>query len=135
MAFELFTNASAINSAGGFPSAKEIYVRFLYANGTASNASKPVPYPLFGFDQDVLTWDEFNTGMSKFAVQSTKQWCEICGNTDGSCSPSALGGSSDSSATSSASSQSESGNGLSPAVNGVIGAMTTFAIILGIIAG
>lgn len=132
MAFELFTNSSTSVASGSFPSASEIYVRFLYSNGTASDTSEPFVYPLFDFDQDVLTWNDFNTGMSKFAVQSTKQWCETCGNTDGSCASSTPGESSDNGSTSSAPSQGQNGNGLSPAVNGVIGAMTTLAVLLGI---
>lgn len=133
MAFELFTNGSA-TTTNDFPPVNETYVRFLYANGTASNASEPASYPLFGFDQDVLTWDDFNIEMRKFAVQSTKQWCDVCGNTDGSCAASTVGGSSDNSATAPASSQGQSGNSLSPAVNGVIGAMVTLAVILGLAA-
>ena len=56
-----------------------------------------------------------------------------CGNTDGSCASSTPGESINNGSTSSASSQGRSGNGLSPAVNGVIGAMTTLAVILGIL--
>lgn len=132
MAFELFTNASTSVPSGGFPSANEIYVRFLYSNGTATDTSEPIAYPLFGFDQDVLTWNDFNNGISKFAVQSTQKWCDICSNTDESCASLTSGGANDGSATSPASSRRRFGNGLSPAVNGVIGAMTTLAVILGI---
>jgi hypothetical protein len=130
MAFELFTNSS--NPSDAIPSVDDIYVRFLYSNGTASDASEPRSYPLFGSGQDVITWSEFNTGMNDFAVRSTEQWCDLCSNTDGSCAAFASENPGNQGAVSSSSLK--QGNGLSPAVNGVIGAMTTLAVMLGVAA-
>lgn len=131
MVFEMFTNTSS----SAFPSEDEVYVRFMYHNGTATDATPPTAYPLFGTGQEVLGWNDFVSNMNKFALGDTGSWCQACGNTTGVCAPY-------SSASSGSSSGSEGGafagategcsNGLSPAVNGVIGAMVTLAVVLGL---
>ena len=133
MAFELFTNASSDVTAANYPSEDEIFVRFVYHNGTASNSSEPGIYPLFGSGRDELSWSEFMDGMNKFSIGDTETWCHACGNTTGSCAAYAPAGSSaDSGPGSSSASGSECSNGVSPAVNGVIGAMVTLAVVLGL---
>jgi hypothetical protein len=134
MTFELFTNASATVSSADYPSADEIYVRFLFSNGTASEGAEPTAYALFGGDQDVISWNDFTTGMDKFAISSNERWCNVCGNTDGACAAYGSDDSSNGGASTAASSskESKSSNGLSPVVNGVIGAMVTLAVILGL---
>jgi hypothetical protein len=130
MAFELFTNDSTTVSSTDYPAADDLYVRFLFKNGTASDGAQPVAYPLFGSGQEILPWKDFTAGMNKFAVSSTEQWCTACGNTTGSCAvyaPKSSDGSS-----SGSSSESATGSGLSPAVYGIIGAMVTLAIVLGL---
>ncbi|GAB7355256.1 hypothetical protein MBLNU459_g5803t1 [Dothideomycetes sp. NU459] len=133
MAFELVTNATV--SATSYPSADDISVRFIWHNGTASNISEPVAYPLFGQASTEIAWNDFVTGMGKFSVGTTQQWCTACQNTTGACAAYASSSSSSSSSNSSSgatSADSKSGNGLSPAVNGVIGAMVTLAVVLGL---
>ena len=133
MTFELFTNASTTVSKTDYPSEDEIYVRFLFSNGTASEESQPVPYALFGGNQEVITWNDFTAGMDKFAISSDERWCNVCGNTEGSCAAYSSDGSQNGSGSASATSKdSKSGNGLSPVVNGVIGAMVTLAVVLGL---
>ena len=136
LTWELVTNATV--SETSFPSTSEMGVRFLFHNGTTSNISEPTTYPLFGQSQTVLPWNEFVTGMQKFAIGDQKDWCSACGNSTGVCSPSALSGgsstpsgSSSGATPSSSSSSSSSGGGISKAVAGVIGAMVTLAVILG----
>jgi hypothetical protein len=125
LTWELVTNATV--SSTSFPSADEISVRFLFHNGTTSNISEPTVYPLFGQSETVLAWNDFVTGMNKFAVGGQAQWCNLCGNSTGVCAPSVLGTGGSSSGTTSSS----SGGGISKAVAGVIGAMVTLAVILG----
>jgi hypothetical protein len=134
MTFELFTNASATVSSANYPSVDDIYVRFLFSNSTASAENEPTAYALFGGDQDVVSWNDFTTGMDKFAISSNERWCNICGNTDGACAAYGSDASSNGNASASSSSnkESKSSNGLSPVVNGVIGAMVTLAVILGL---
>lgn len=135
MTFELFTNGTAAQeiSSSNYPADEDVYVRFLFHNGTTTNSSEPVAYPLFGSGQDTLAWKDFTDGMNKFAVGTTKEWCTACGNFTGTCAAYAPEGSaSGSSSDGGSGSGSGSGNGLSPAVNGVIGAMVTLAVVLGL---
>jgi hypothetical protein len=133
LTWELVTNAT-VNSTS-FPSASDISVRFFFHNGTTSNISVPVEYPLFNSGRSPLPWSDFVTGMNKFAIQSQADWCTACGNTTGVCSSESLNDTGDNSTSSGSSSSSSSGNkksGMSLAVAGVIGAMVTLAVILGI---
>jgi hypothetical protein len=132
MTFELFTNASITVSSTDYPSADKLYVRFLFSNGTASEDAEPTAYPLFGSQQNIISWNDFTAGMDKFAIGSTERWCDVCSNTDGVCAAYATNDSSNGNASTASSSKKESGNGLSPVVNGVIGAMITLAIVLGL---
>jgi hypothetical protein len=124
MAFELFTNADVGSS---FPAEDELQVRFLFHNGTASNASEPSVYPLFGSDATALPWNEFKQKLGAFAISSTEQWCNKCGNTAGSCAAFVTKGDA-------ASSKQGAGNALSPTTGGVIGAFVTLAVVLGSLA-
>lgn len=126
MTFELFTNASA----QPFPKAEDLFVRFLFHNGTTSNTSEPVSYPLFGQRDTTLTWNAFVDGMNKFAIGTHRQWCDACGNSTAACA--FASSSSDPATTSSNPTATNSSGGLSTAVAGVIGAMVTLAVILGI---
>ena len=129
MTFELFTNAAP----SPFPAVGDLNVRFLFHNGTTSNDSTPIAYPLFGQQNTTLSWNDFATGMNKFAIGSQQAWCQACGNTTGVCANSSTSSSSTSSSGPNPSGNSSgSGNGVSKAVAGVIGAMVTLAVILGI---
>lgn len=133
MVFEMFTNASKTVTSANYPSPDDIYVRFLYHNGTATNSTPPVSYPLFGSGQEVLSWMDFKKNMNSFALGDTGSWCVACGNSTGICAPYASDETSGSiSSSGSTTGASKSSNGLSPAVNGVIGAMVTLAVVLGL---
>lgn len=127
MVFELFTNSSNAS-----PGEDDMFVRFLYHNGTASNTSEPQTYPLFGSGQNELRWNDFMDSMNKFSIGDTEQWCTSCGNTTGTCAAYAPGGSGASSTSDSSVAEKGCSNGVSPAVNGVIGAMVTLAVVLGV---
>ncbi|KAL6720331.1 hypothetical protein ACLMJK_002252 [Lecanora helva] len=125
MTFELFTTAAP----DPFPAVQDLQVRFLFHNGTTSNASTPVAYPLFGGQSTEMSWSDFAKGMGKFAVGSQRDWCEACGNSTGVCAAAAAANGTGS--ESSSSGDGGGGNGISKAVAGVIGAMVTLAVILG----
>jgi hypothetical protein len=120
MAFELVTNATN-------PTADDVSVRFYFANGTAAE-NTPKLFPLFGDDSTTISWKDFKAGMSEFAIEDTKHWCKLCGNTDGDCASNS--GDDDDSASSSSNSDGSS-NGVSKPVAGVIGALVTLVVILG----
>ncbi|KAI1770876.1 histidine acid phosphatase-like protein [Hypoxylon cercidicola] len=129
MVFELVTNAS-VSGAASYPAAADVSVRFLFANGTA--AQNPLTaYPLFGQGDVLLPWTTFAAEMGRFAIGDTAAWCQACGNTTGVCaSSSSSSGSGD--AGSSTTAASTSGNGISLPVAGVIGALVTLVVILGV---
>ena len=122
MTFELFTT----ESASPFPDVKDIQVRFRFHNGTASDDSPLTVYPLLGQKETTLPWSTFVHEMNKFAIGTTEAWCRACGNTTGECA------SSHSSAAQQGSPDDGKGSGISKAVAGVIGAMVTLAVVLGV---
>jgi len=127
MVFELFTNADTSN---GFPATDDLQVRFLWHNGTASNASEPAVYPLFGGNDNAVSWNNFSNNLNKFAVSTTEQWCTKCGNTTGTCAQYSKDGS-----NGSANANSKGGGShMSAAIGGVIGAFVTLAVVLGALA-
>ncbi|GJC86956.1 hypothetical protein ColLi_09794 [Colletotrichum liriopes] len=125
MVFELVTNATSAS-----PAADEVSVRFRFANGSAG-ASPLTAYPLFGRAETVLPWATFVEEMRRFAVEDTKSWCTACGNSTGTCAAAlGLDGTADSNGSGSGSGG--SGSGISTPVAGVIGALVTLVVILGI---
>lgn len=131
MTFELVTNATVSNTS--YPSSDQISVRFLFSNGSASN-NPLTAYPLFGQSETLISWPTFVDSMNKFAIGDQSTWCQQCGNSTGVCATSSDSSSSGngSSSSSSTSSKSTSSGGVSKAVAGVIGAMVTLAVILGL---
>lgn len=128
MTFELITNSTVSNTS--YPSTSDISVRFLFSNGSAA-ANPLTAYPLFGQSSTTLPWNTFVSEMNKFAIGDQATWCSQCGNSTGVCATSSsTSTSSSSSATSTGSSS--GGSGISTAVAGVIGAMVTLAVILGL---
>lgn len=110
----------------------DYFVRFLVANGSASDTNPPQEFPLFGQNQTLLPWSDFVSGMQKFAIADTPSWCKACGETTGTCAV-ALGLTGDGNgSTSATSSDSGKKGGLSNAVAGVIGALVTLGVILGL---
>ncbi|EED24570.1 conserved hypothetical protein [Talaromyces stipitatus ATCC 10500] len=126
MVWELITNATVEN--GVFPSTSEISVRFLFNNGTSATTTDLTPYPLFGSSEVEIPWNDFVANTEKFAIMNQQQWCQVCGNTTGVCASS----SASSPGSSASASASDSGSGMSNAVAGVIGAMVTLGVILGL---
>lgn len=130
MVFELVTNATVSNTS--YPATSDISVRFLFSNGSAA-ANPLTVYPLFNQTQTVLPWSTFVSSMNKFAIGDQADWCSACGNTTGVCATTTSTSTSSSSSASTTATGSSSGTGgISKAVAGVIGAMVTLAVILGL---
>lgn len=124
MTFEVYT--SGFNGSG-YPGTDDLKVRFFFSNGSTGILGDPTPYPLFGGSDLSLSWNDFTSKMGAFEVATTEKWCQVCGNTTGVCaavSSSTKGGNSGS--------KSGSGGGMSLAVAGVIGALVTLAVVLGV---
>ncbi|CAK7264420.1 hypothetical protein SEPCBS57363_001060 [Sporothrix epigloea] len=136
MVFELVTNSSIANATEALDPS-ELSVRFLFANGSAGLVGGLTEYPLFGQSETVLPWTTFTDEMNKFSIRNTVSWCNACGNNTGVCDPELLGtGPSTSNSNATGSSSSSSGNGSSGGVSrpvaGVIGALVTLAVLLGL---
>ncbi|KAL1996665.1 hypothetical protein VTN49DRAFT_7530 [Thermomyces lanuginosus] len=117
MTWELVTNASS----DSIPAEDEISVRFLFNNGSSAASPELEPYPLFGQENVLLPWKEFVARTKEFAVIGQDQWCRACGDDAGVC------------ATTSAEVLSRKAAGsMSNTVAGVIGAMVTLGVVLGI---
>ena len=129
MAFELYTTGAP----SPFPDSADLRVRFLFANMSAGDANPLQPYPLFGGAAEDLSWADFTTGMNRFAIGDQADWCAACGNTTGVCAgPDATSGGSTGGAVGASSGAGGSGSSISNPVAGVIGAMVTLAVILGV---
>ncbi|GAB7352453.1 hypothetical protein MBLNU459_g2864t1 [Dothideomycetes sp. NU459] len=95
MAFELFSTTDA---SAGFPDASDLWVRFLFRNGTddststatqtgaddANNDNLPggfQSYPLFGRgpSETDMRWADFAALMRAVAVAGPGDWCSACG--------------------------------------------------------
>ncbi|KAI1492675.1 histidine acid phosphatase-like protein [Biscogniauxia mediterranea] len=126
MTFELVTNATNV-STSNYPSASDVSVRFLFANGTAAE-NEPQAYPLFGRTDTLTPWSTFAEEMAKISIGDTAAWCTACGNSTGVCASAATTGSD----SGSGSAASASGNGISLPVAGVIGALVTLVVVLGV---
>jgi hypothetical protein len=119
--FELF--ALRDNDVGTYPEADELFVRFLYQNGTGDD-SELVTYPMFGLgpSQVVMTLSDFVLGLSNRSISSVEDWCETCNSYSIFCpaftnSDSDLGG------------NSSRRHGMHPAVAGVIGAVVGIVVV------
>ncbi|CAL5871511.1 uncharacterized protein PFLUO_LOCUS5764 [Penicillium psychrofluorescens] len=119
---ELVTDAPGT----GMPDTDEINVRFTFHNGTLTGSDEPVAYPLFGTSNVLMSWSDFVSETQKIAVTDDTNLCGMCGLTTGSCATSS------SSASSTADDSSSGSGGISRPVAGVIGAMVTLAVILGL---
>ncbi|EOO03587.1 putative histidine acid protein [Phaeoacremonium minimum UCRPA7] len=122
MLWELFSVGSDTTV---YPSEEEMWVRFLYRNGTDSEAAF-TEYPIFGnpYSESSMRFTDFKAKMAGISVGSVSGWCQTCdsvnifceglaANTDGSSSAYGAAGSSP----------------VTPAVGGVIGAAVTVAVL------
>jgi hypothetical protein len=116
----------SMQAAGDFsyPPTSDIFVRFLYQNGTGADASL-VAYPLFGLSpsQTLITLTDFISGLENFMLNTIEDWCTTCDSFSIFC-PAFTG------TESSFKGNSSSGHHLSPVIAGVIGAAATLAVAL-----
>ncbi|KAI1758846.1 histidine phosphatase superfamily [Hypoxylon sp. FL1150] len=128
MAFELF---STNGDDSTFPEQNELWVRFLFRNGTDSDAPM-TEYPLFGRgnSETRMRWSDFVDEMDKFSIREVSEWCDMCSSVALFCSALVHDSDSSSSSSSTGSTSSTSSDvSLSPAVAGVIGAIITLGVI------
>lgn len=115
IAFELFSDDRTT-----FPenADDDLRVRFLFRNSTFGELS---PYPLFGTNEETLSWPRFVSEMQERAISTVGEWCSVCSSVADFCFANQEEASSSDSGKSS--------GGMSNAVAGVIGAMVTLGVV------
>ncbi|KXG47485.1 Histidine phosphatase superfamily, clade-2 [Penicillium griseofulvum] len=119
--FELYSFEKRSNLYPSYPGIDNLYVRFLLHNGT-DNTTDFQAYSLFGHSpsQAAIPYTEFRSELETFAVASTQEWCLRCNAQTVFCN-----GVLDQSG----SQPWKKNKGMTPAVAGVIGAVTTLAVV------
>lgn len=130
--FELVTNAT-VNGTGISSTTTinpdDVSVRFLFANGSASDTNVPQEFPLFGQAETTISWNEFSASMANISISDTPSWCQACGNTTGVCADTSTSSSGSGSSGSSSSSNSN-GSNITPGIAGGIGVLSMFGLVL-----
>ncbi|KAH7303440.1 histidine acid phosphatase [Stachybotrys elegans] len=116
MVFELFSKDTS-----SFPeSPADLSVRWLFRNGTAGSLTV---FPLFGQQDESLSWPDFLAEMQERAITNVGAWCRMCSSTADFCAA----------YDNHASAQGQDGQsahgGLSNAAAGGIGAGVTLAVV------
>lgn len=76
MVVEMYSNTS--DNGGSYPDPKDLYVRFLFRNGTDSS-SRLVSYPLFGEDNNHnLSLNDFLRNTQNLSIATIADWCSVC---------------------------------------------------------
>jgi hypothetical protein len=133
MTFELYsypTSPPTGNLTQDFPPLSELWVRFLFRNGTASD-EQLISYPLFsrGPSEVEMKWEDFALGMGAFSLNDVADWCTECNTVTLFCEAIESNSNTNTDPNSSTGSNKHPFN---PVIGGVIGAVVTIA--LGIIA-
>lgn len=130
MAFELFSYISADeqNDVVKFPSTDDLYVRFIFRNGT-DDTDPLISYPLFnlGNSEIDMRYNDFVSEIGEFSLSGVVEWCNACGSVNLFCEAVLSNESSGSSSTSSSTK-----GGVSGVVGGIIGAFVT-VVVLGLL--
>lgn len=121
MVLEMFSKTNGDGEA--YPNAKDLYVRFLFRNGTGSTSSL-ITYPLFGGSDALnLSIGDFMRNMQNLSTSSLADWCSMCQNDGLFCAASsnlATGGDGNIAVN-----RITTSGTMKPAVAGVIGAIVT----------
>lgn len=136
MIWELYSNSTGAAGNGSvvasaYTNTDDLNVRFLFHNGTTSNISEPTQFPMFGSTSVSMPWNTFVSKMNAISVGTTEQWCNMCGASSSNVCA-AYNSTSSSGSTGSTTTTTQKSGGLSNVVCGVIGAMVTLAVILGL---
>ncbi|KAA8566054.1 hypothetical protein EYC84_008659 [Monilinia fructicola] len=128
MAFELFSYVEeGYNSSTPFPKTTELWVRFVFRNGT-SDTDPVISYPLFGLGNSEIDmkYNDFVTELGKFAVNDLSDWCSACASISLFCEAIL---SNESSGSDSKNNNRLRSKGVTGVVGGIIGAIVTLVVI------
>lgn len=126
-AFELYSWESSTNV--GYPSTDNLYVTFLFRNGTDPDAPLQA-YPTFnrGPDQTDMPWATFQQLMYEIMLPDVGDWCTQCGAVNLFCAAWNTSLAAYSSSSSTASPSASHPTQLSPAAAGAVGAVLALVL-------
>ena len=133
MVFEMFSVDDS--SAGTYPDLSDLYIRFLFRNGTDSNTNLDL-YPIFGRDRSSsqMSLDDFVTSMESIMLSDVGAWCTICNSPSIFCPAFTDSISANSTSNSTSPSPKKSSPATHPAIAGVIGALIALVLAAGTLA-
>jgi len=143
MTFELFSTPSADSTEQDnmpMPYEDSLFVRFLFRNGSASDADTRA-YTLFGRGNadTVIPWADFQKAMAAFALTDILDWCRTCETKTFFCTAfediSSDGDDDFSDSSDGLVSGGSGSGGVSPTIGGVIGATVAVAAFIFLAAG
>lgn len=128
MVFELFSNTP---NNTGFPSNEDLWVRFLFRNGT-DPSTRLLSYPLFGRGNSAvdMPYEDFVDSMSKISIMDVGTWCRTCSSLATYCNSFMDNTSNGTNGALDTISSDGSHAGISAAVAGIIGAIVTLAFLI-----
>jgi hypothetical protein len=136
MILELFSYSrdgenAAQNLSTPFPNTSDLWVRFLFRNGTSDDEGITA-YPLFGrgLSETDMPWNDFAKGIADFAITDVADWCTVCDAVTLFCQAIESNISNNGTTISYPYVASRNYNRLAPAVAGVIGAAVTLALFI-----
>ncbi|RDL37311.1 Uncharacterized protein BP5553_04744 [Venustampulla echinocandica] len=131
MAFELFSYSPSSadgNATIPFPNTADLWVRFLFRNGSSEDAPM-VSYALFGNGNQAtdMSWSDFSKGIEGLGLNGVEDWCSACQSSNLFCK-----GIEDNltNYTLVGTKGRRNKNKISPAIAGVIGATTTLGLFI-----
>jgi hypothetical protein len=122
MIFELFSK----RNTSAFPTSQDdLFVRFSFHNGTQYD-NHLTSFPMFGNppERTDMRWSDFQDMFSRIMISSLTNWCGTCQSPSRFC----WGVDDDDGNTLSSNNNHSYGNGVSPAIGGVIGAIVTLLV-------
>lgn len=123
MVFELF---SIGGNASIFPGYDQLWVRFLYRNGT-DPAEKLEDYALFGQRDSRMPFNTFMNLIGGFGIHTVSEWCNKCDSISLFCE--GLDGTSGGARPAGYTGPTNNRSAISPTIAGVIGAAVSLAVV------
>ena len=127
MVFEMFSITN--DSSSTYPDPSDLYVRFLFRNGTNSNKNLDV-YPIFGRSRssNQMSLGDFVTSMESVMLSDVGNWCTICSSSIIFCAAFTDSASTNSTDSSTNTPPKKSSPATHPAIAGIIGALIALVL-------
>ena len=127
MVFEMFSIDN--DTSGTYPDPSDLYVRFLFRNGTNSTTNLGL-YPVFGrgHDSSSMNLSDFIVSMESIMLSDVGEWCTICSSLSVFCAAFANDAFTNTTGNTTSSLPKKSSPATHPAIAGVIGALIALVL-------